>query len=113
MTTAGAEHPVDRLPFDSGLARLLPLADLVMIVMISRPPSGSLRTTRVTAATIGLAAVVAVAALGAAAIAILRALSAAPLWLIALAFALAAAISCADLALYGVRQRILLSARRP
>ena len=34
---------------------LLPVADAFMVAMLSRPPSGSLRTTRVTTASIGLA----------------------------------------------------------
>jgi hypothetical protein len=34
---------------------LLPVADAFMVAMLSRPPSGTLRTTRVTTASIGLA----------------------------------------------------------
>jgi len=46
------ERPVPPLPW---LGRMvLPLADLFMILMASRPRSGSLRTTWVTPATVGL-----------------------------------------------------------
>ena len=46
------ERPVPPLPW---LGRMvLPLTDLFMILMASRPRSGSLRTTWVTPATIGL-----------------------------------------------------------
>src|SRR2546430_7603620 len=49
------ERPVPPLPW---LGRvLLPLADLFMILMASRPRSGSLRTTWVTPATVGLCVV--------------------------------------------------------
>ncbi len=41
-------------------ARLLPIADLFMRLMLSRPSGGSLRTARVTPATIWLSAGVAV-----------------------------------------------------
>ena len=46
------ERPVPPLPW---LGRMvLPLADLFMLLMASRPRSGSLRTTWVTPATVGL-----------------------------------------------------------
>ena len=57
------DRPVPPLPA-AGRA-LLPLADLMMVVMLSRPASGSLRTTWVTPATVWLA--VPTAVLGAAA----------------------------------------------
>jgi hypothetical protein len=49
-------QPEQLPPLDGFQTRLLPIADLFMALMLSRPPSGSLRTTRVTAATIWLAA---------------------------------------------------------
>lgn len=47
--------PVGPVPPPRGLVRLvIPLADLFMLGMISRPPSGSLATTWVTPATLQL-----------------------------------------------------------
>ena len=55
------ERPVPPLP---GWARaLLPAADRFMVVMISRPPTGTLATTWVTPATLLLSAALAVVAL--------------------------------------------------
>jgi hypothetical protein len=55
------DRPVPPLP---SLGRaLLPLADAVMILLLSRPASGSLRTTWVTPATAALAAAFALLAL--------------------------------------------------
>jgi hypothetical protein len=48
------ERPVPALPRPGRL--LLPIADLFMLLMISRPHTGSLRTTWVTPATLGLSA---------------------------------------------------------
>jgi hypothetical protein len=44
-------------PHDPLQAWLLPIADVFMVLMVSRPPGGSLRTARVTKATVWLAAV--------------------------------------------------------
>jgi hypothetical protein len=99
---------MQELPFDRIQARLLPLADLLMIVMFSRPESGTLRTTRVTIVTILLAAI---AALLAALLALALAVRA-PVhdlgWLLAVIGLGAFAALCADLAVYGARQRILI-----
>ncbi len=43
-------------PLDCTQSRLLPIADAFMMLMLSRPGGGSLRTTRVTLATIWLSA---------------------------------------------------------
>lgn len=96
------------IPFDGLQARLLPLADLVMVLMLSRPASGTLRDTRVTIVTIYLAAAVATVALPLAALALLLGLAGRAIpWFLA-AFALLALFTgCVDLAVYGVRQRLL------
>ena len=52
------ERPVPAIPRPGQL--LLPVADLFMIVLVSRPKSGSLRTTWVTPATLALCAATAV-----------------------------------------------------
>jgi|ERR1700736_4088766 len=97
------------IPFDRLQTRLLPLADLVMVLMLSRPASGTLRTTRVTAVTIALAGLV-----GAASVALIPALALrvagghSALWLVLVPALLAAAVGCADLAVFGLRQRYLL-----
>ena len=44
-------------PHDRLQGWLLPIADVFMVLMVSRPPGGSLRTARVTKASIWLAAV--------------------------------------------------------
>ena len=100
------------IAFDRLQARLLPLADLVMVVMLSRPASGTLRTTRVTVVTIALAGLV-----GAASVALIPVLALrvagghSALWLVLVPALLAAAIGCADLAMFGLRQRYLLRDR--
>lgn len=97
----------DELPFDAWQARLLPVADAVMVAMWSRPPSGTLRTTWVTTATIALALSVAVVAL------VLTVLCAAVLsarsgvWWVVAVVAAVATVACVDLALFGLRQRLL------
>ncbi|GAC1333317.1 MAG: hypothetical protein NVSMB17_13590 [Candidatus Dormibacteria bacterium] len=96
------------LPFDRTQARLLPVADLVMVLMLSRPASGTLRDTRVTIVTIYLAAATAVLALVLAALALLLGIGGRTLpWLVAAAVLLLLGAGCADLALYGIRQRRL------
>ena len=98
-------------PLDAGQLRLLPLADLFMGLMWSRPGGLSLRTTWVTPATLGLAlAVILVVGLpGLGAIAY----GAANRQLLVLFGGLVASalgIGAAAVALYGIRQR-RLSAR--
>ena len=101
--------PDKPVPFDRLQARLLPLADLVMVLMISRPqPSGTLRDTRVTIVTIYLAAAVALVALALAVLGlVLASTSGSVAWLIAAVVLVALFAGCADLAVYGVRQRLL------
>jgi hypothetical protein len=87
---------------------LLPVADLVMIAMLSRPPAGSLRHTWVTAATVLLSLAVAAGATALAVLVLLRTLhGASALVLVAEAPLAAAALGAADLAAYGIRQRLL------
>jgi hypothetical protein len=94
------------LPFDRTLQRLLPVADAVMIVMLSRPSSGSLRDTRVTLVTICLAASTALACTLLGAIgALLAASGASSLWWPAAFVLLAFGAASADLAWYGLHQR--------
>ena len=104
----------DRLPFDEVQARLLPLADLVMRLLVSRPESGTLRTTRVTTVTNLLAAAVAVCAIALGFVVALRVVQGAPwMWLLAEGALVPLAVGCADLAVYGIRQRALQASRRP
>lgn len=95
-------------PFDPLQARLLPVADVVMVLMWSRPASGTLRTTMVTMSTIGLAIGVAATSLVLAALGVLLALSGTTIWLVAALALLVVALACADLAVYGARQRLLI-----
>jgi hypothetical protein len=104
-----SEAPV---PFDRTLDRLLPVADAVMTLMLSRPSSGSLRDTRVTLVTIGLAASTALACTLLGAIgALLAAGGASSLWWPAAFVLLAFGAASADLAWYGVHQRRLEAGR--
>lgn len=97
------------VPFDATQARLLPVADLVMVLMWSRPESGTLRDTRVTIVTIYLAVVVAIVALLLGILGVLLGVSGGSwLWLIAAAVLLLLAFGCADLGWYGIRQRTLM-----
>jgi hypothetical protein len=91
----------------------LPVADLVMIVMWSRPPSGTLRTTRVTRATIWLATAVAVVTGGFALVLGGYVLGGANLLLLIPALpaaTLAAGSAC--LAAFGIRQHRQIATRR-
>ena len=103
--------PRDAPPLDSWQLRLLPLADLFMGLMWSRPGGLSLRTTWVTPATLGLAgAVILVVGLpGLAAIAYGVAYGQ---WLFVFGGLVAAVlgVGAAAVALYGIRQRRLPSA---
>ncbi len=94
---------------DAMQQRLLPIADAVMIGMLSRPPSGSLRDARVTTATIALALGVALGVVALGAVLLLRVgagLSA--LWLLIEAPLAVVAAGCACLGVFGLRQRKLL-----
>jgi hypothetical protein len=79
-----------------------------MVLMLSRPESGTLRTTWVTAATIALAAAVALGAVALGVVVLLRTLGGGPaLWLIGAALLGAVAAGCVTLAVYGLRQQLL------
>lgn len=110
---SGRLTPPEVTPLDSTQLVLLPIADLVMILMFSRPPGGSLRTARVTLVTIWLAAA---AAAGAGGLAVILLLDAVPrfqiLLLVAGLLALGLAFGSGVLALFGIRQRRLLAAAR-
>jgi len=102
--------PKDAPPLDAWQLRLLPVADLFLGLMWSRPGGLSLRTTWVTPATLGLAVavilVVGLPGLGAAVYGIAnRQLLVAVGGLIAVALG----IGAAAVALYGIRQRRLPS----
>ena len=84
---------------------LLPVADRFMLLMLSRPPTGTLRTTRVTSASIGLAVVTflvsgAVAVLLGAEMGRLG-----PILLVPAVPLVVLALGSASLALYGLLQR--------
>lgn len=98
------QPPLDRLQL-----RLLPLADLFMGLMWSRPGGLSLRTTWVTPATLALSLAVAVGGGVAGPIAVAVGLgSKGFVWMIAGMIAIALAVGAAAVALYGVRQRWLM-----
>jgi len=100
--------PAGSPPLDSIQLRLLPLADVVMWLMFSRPGGLSLRTTWVTPATIGLCFGVAFTAGLLGVVTVSYGLSSGyVLPLIGGLFSVAAAIGCASIALYGARQRLL------
>lgn len=102
--TSGESIPVDRIQF-----WLLPVADGFMVLMLSRPRNGSLRTTRVTLATIWLSVVVSVAA-GIPALLVTGAAPPNP-WYAAAAFVFGAiGMGSAVLATFGIRQRLLIAA---
>lgn len=100
--------PKEAPPLDAWQLRLLPLADLFMALMWSRPGGLSLRTTWVTPATLGLAVtvilVVGVPGLGAIAYGVAnRQLLVGAGGLVAAALG----VGAATVALYGIRQRRL------
>ena len=92
-------------PLDPVQRLLLPVADCFMLLMLSRPPTGTLRTTRVTSVSIGLAVVtfgVSGTLTGVLAAAVGRL---GPLLLVPALPLAALALGSASLALYGLRQR--------
>lgn len=100
--------PVDKLQL-----RLLPLADLFMGLMWSRPRGLSLRTSWVTPATIGLALALVVLGAPAAVTAVFSGIRSGQPLLLALGAACACfAIGAGIVALYGIRQRVIESRRR-
>lgn len=103
--------PKDAPPLDAWQLRLLPLADLFMGLMWSRPGGLSLRTTWVTPATLALAvAVVLVAGLGGLGGIAYGVANRQPLLVVGGLAAMALGVGAATVALYGVRQRTLSSA---
>jgi hypothetical protein len=100
--------PAGSPPLDATQMRLLPVADAVMWLMLSRPGGLSLRTTWVTPATVWLCSAVAIfgGVFGVAAFwnglgsGYLIPLLGGPL-------ALIGATGCASVAVYGARQRLL------
>lgn len=105
-------QPPEPIPVDGLQARLLPVADLVMVLMLSRPASGTLRDTRVTIVTIYLAIAVAVVGLVLAVLALaLGTVGRQPAWIVPALLLLVLAAGCAELAIFGIRQRILMARR--
>jgi hypothetical protein len=106
--------PKDLPPLDPWQLRLLPVADRFMALMWSRPGGLSLRTAWVTPATIwlGLAVVIALGlpGLGAIAYGIFS-----RQYLLAFGGLIAVALGAGGgtVAVYGIRQRVLLRARGP
>lgn len=110
---SGRLTPPEVTPLDRIQLMLLPVADLFMILMYSRPPGGSLRTARVTLMTIWLAAAVAVLAGIPAAVLLVHAV--ARLQPVPIAIGLlgvAVGLGSGILAVFGIRQRILFAARQ-
>jgi hypothetical protein len=109
---SGRLTPPEVTPLDRTQLRLLPVADLFMILMFSRPPGGSLRTARVTLATIWLAGGVAILA-GIPALVLLGHAIAGSLPILIPVGLLGVAIGLGSgfLTVFGVRQRILIAAR--
>ncbi|MEA2682213.1 MAG: hypothetical protein QOK05_541 [Chloroflexota bacterium] len=98
------------IPVDALQERLLPVADRVMVLMLSRPASGTLRDTKVTIVTIYLAIAVAVVGLVLAILGVALATAGGQAaWVLAALVLLLLAGGCADLAIFGVRQRILMA----
>jgi len=103
--------PTDAPPLDAWQLRLLPLADLFMGLMWSRPGGLSLRTTWVTPATLGLAvAVILVVGLPGLGAVLYGVATRQPLVAVGGLIAVALGIGAAAVALYGIRQRRLPSA---
>ena len=110
---SGRLTPPEVTPLDRIQLLLLPIADLFMILMYSRPPGGSLRTARVTLMTIWLAAAVAVLAGIPAAVLLVHAVATLQLLPIAIGLVgVAVGLGSGILAVFGVRQRILIAARQ-
>jgi hypothetical protein len=110
---SGRLTPPEVTPLDRIQLMLLPVADLFMILMYSRPPGGSLRTARVTLMTIWLAAAVAVLAGIPAAVLLVHATAGfQPLLVLVGLLGVAIGLGSGILAVFGVRQRILIAARQ-
>jgi hypothetical protein len=102
--------PKDAPPLDALQLRLLPLADLFMGLMWSRPGGLSLRTTWVTPATLGLAlAVILVVGLPGLGAIVYGIANRQLLLVVGGLIAAALGIGAGAVALYGIRQRSLRS----
>jgi hypothetical protein len=118
MTRPGQDAPEPagdapdlHLPMDRLQERILPVADAFMIAMASRPQSGSLRTTRVTMATIVLgSAVVVFVGLPAAFLVVYAVARTQLLLLIPGILCLLIGVGAAAVTVFGVRQRTLARA---
>jgi hypothetical protein len=106
MVPLMADHGGE-VPFDATQARLLPIADAVMTSLLSRPPSGTLRSTWVSIATIALAAGVCTGALLLGVVLLGALLHQGAPWLLFELPLLAVAAAGGDLAAYGARQHWL------
>jgi len=93
------DRPVPPLP--GWAAALLPVADLFMVLMVSRPPTGTLRTTWVTPGTLQLTTVLALVGLVVGGLLLPRFGLSALLGVLLIAFAL----GCGSVALVGLAQR--------
>jgi len=110
---SGRLTPPEVTPVDRIQLMLLPVADLFMILMYSRPPGGSLRTARVTLMTIWLAAAVVVLAGIPAAVLLVNAIPRfQPVLILIGLLGVAIGLGAAVLAVFGIRQRILIAARQ-
>ncbi len=110
---SGRLTPPEVTPLDRTQLMLLPIADLFMILMYSRPPGGSLRTARVTLMTIWLAAAVAVLAGVPALVLLVKATTDfRPLLILVGLLGVAIGLGSGILAVFGVRQRILIAERQ-
>jgi hypothetical protein len=106
LIVSSARRAPDPLPPLDALQRLLlPVADGFMVAMLSRPPSGTLRTTRVTWPTIALSIATLAGTAVTAGVLVRIAGRVGPLLLIAVVALAALAAGSASLALYGLRQR--------
>jgi hypothetical protein len=105
---SGSLDQAEPLPPPTGLqARLLPAADLVMVLLYSRSRAGSLRSVRLRWSTITLAAAVfAVAGAGSMTLLIHAVASINVLFILGGVLAAALAIAGGILALFGVLQRL-------
>ena len=100
--------PQGQPPLDELQLWLLPLADLFMALMWSRPGGLSLRTTWVTPATLALSIAVALGGVVAGPAAIAFGLGhGAVTWMLAGLIAIGLAGGAASVAIYGIRQRVL------
>ena len=99
----GGEPPVDRFQL-----RLLPLADLFMAVMLSRPHGLTLRRTWVTPATLTLALGVLLLGLTAGMMSLIQGVRTTSLPLVAIGLlVMVLSLWAGTVALYGFRQRLL------